>query len=299
MRYREHPPHPALAPYVECFWSASDPEAVAGTVETIFPDGCPEWIFHLDAPYRSAGSGPGTQPRSFLVGTTTGPTSIETTGAVSTFSVRFRPAGVSAFHGVALSELADAAATSEELWDGLGRRIEDAVRGARDDRSRRQAVEVFLLSRLRPDRPARRNLDAAVAIILAARGAVSIAALASRLGTGRRRLERTFAAGVGVPPKTLARVARFQNALRRSSGAPPRWAEIAAECGYADQAHLIREFREFSGETPAGWDSARGDLAPHFLDPERLDRMFEPDVAFVQDGGGESDLPSPAQGGQR
>jgi AraC-like DNA-binding protein len=298
MRYREYAPHPALSPYVECFWSARDPEAVAGAVETILPDGCPEWIFHLDAPYRSAGPEPGAQPRSFLAGTTTGPISIETTGAVSTFGVRFRPAGVSAFHGVPLSELADAAATSEELWDGQGRRIEDAVRSAPDGRSRRHAVEVFLLSRLRPDRPARGNLDSAVAMILAARGAVSIAALADRLGTGRRRLERAFAAGVGVPPKTLARLARFQNALRRASGAPPRWAEVAAECGYADQAHLIREFREFSGETPGGLDAARGDLAPHFVDPERLDRMFESDVAFVQDGVGEFDLPSSARGGK-
>src|SRR5262245_36071535 len=280
MKYREWAPHPALAPWVECFWSAADSGADAGARETVLPDGCPEWIFHLEAPYRSVeAESLAPQPPSFVVGTTTGPFAIETTGPVSTFGVRFRPGGVSVFLPLPVSELTDLAAETADLWAADGRRVEEQVREAPDAPSRSAAIERFLLTRSRPDRAARRGVDAAVALILGGRGAVPIEEVAGRIGKSRRQLERAFSEGVGVSPKTLARLARFQNVLRRAGRGSPRWAELAAECGYADQAHLIREFKEFAGEPPAGLDTARGDLAPHFVDPGRLDRMLGSDVA--------------------
>src|SRR5262245_57799090 len=256
MKYREWAPHPALAPWVECFWSAADSGADAGARETVLPDGCPEWIFHLEAPYRSVeAESLAPQPPSFVVGTTTGPFAIETTGPVSTFGVRFRPGGVSVFLPLPASELTDFAAATGDLWNAEGRRVEEEVREAPDPGSRRAAIERFLLARIRPDRPARRGVDAAVAMILGGRGAVSIASVAGRIGKSRRQLERAFSESVGVSPKTLARLARFQNVLRLAGRRAPRWAQLAAECGYADQAHLIREFKEFSGETPADHDA--------------------------------------------
>jgi AraC-like DNA-binding protein len=301
MKYREWAPHPALSPWVECFWSAADSGAEAGARETVLPDGCPEWIFHLEAPYRSvAREGLADQLPSFVVGTTTGPLAIETTGPISTFGVRFRPGGVSVFLPLPVSELRDVAVATEDLWNADGRRVEDQVREAPDSGSRRATIERFLLARARPERAARRGVDAAVALILGGRGAVSIAEVAGRIGKSRRQLERAFSEAVGVSPKTLARLARFQNVLRRSGRGRPRWAQLAAECGYADQAHLIREFQEFAGESPAGLDTSLGDLAPHFVDPERLDRMLGSDVAFLQDAGASPPLLSASrEGGQR
>jgi AraC-like DNA-binding protein len=60
-----------------------------------------------------------------------------------------------------------------------------------------------------------------------------------------------FRQQVGLPPKTAARLIRFDAVWRRLADRPPaRWDQIAAECGYADQAHLIRDFRQFTGATP-------------------------------------------------
>jgi len=70
----------------------------------------------------------------------------------------------------------------------------------------------------------------------------------SHAGVSARHLERVFFARVGLGPKAFARIVRFQNVLRSSL---PDWAAIAADCGYTDQAHLIHEFREFTGQTPA------------------------------------------------
>ncbi len=125
--------------------------------------------------------------------------------------------------------------------------------------------------------------------MLAGRGRRPVAEIARRAGWGRRQLERAFRSGVGVTPKTLSRVIRFQNLLRlagRDAGAS--WADLAARCGYADQAHLAREFRELAGVTPASGQAASGELGRHFVAPERIDALLSgrvrADDAFVQDG---------------
>jgi AraC-like DNA-binding protein len=99
-------------------------------------------------------------------------------------------------------------------------------------------------------------------------GRVSVASLADRLGWSRRHLSATLHREIGLPPKTLARVLRFERAfgvLGADAGSaasdagrpavldhagPTGWAAVAAACGYADQAHLIREFQAFAGATP-------------------------------------------------
>jgi AraC-like DNA-binding protein len=83
-------------------------------------------------------------------------------------------------------------------------------------------------------------------------GRLDIAALATELGWSRRHLATMFRREAGLTPKAMARVMRFQRAyarletVRRDGG----WASVAADCGFYDQAHLIRDFREFAGRTP-------------------------------------------------
>ena len=82
-----------------------------------------------------------------------------------------------------------------------------------------------------------------------------IADITATLGWSRKRLVAGFREQVGVPPKTLGRVLRFHHALELLSGTGGPAAEIAAACGYADQAHMIREFRAVSGLTPGAMAS--------------------------------------------
>lgn len=100
-------------------------------------------------------------------------------------------------------------------------------------------------------------VHAALDLLQRAHGARSIAQIAQTLRVSARHLERGFAREVGLSPKTLARVLRFQRAFQWLA-APARRpaAEIALACGYYDQSHLIRDFRQFAGSTPL-----RGDVA--------------------------------------
>jgi AraC-like DNA-binding protein len=78
-----------------------------------------------------------------------------------------------------------------------------------------------------------------------------VARLAEQLGWSRKSLAARFAEEVGLPPKTVARIARFERARTLAEGpSRPDWARVALDCGYYDQSHLINEFRSFTGRTP-------------------------------------------------
>src|SRR5207245_3233041 len=127
------------------------------------------------------------------------------------------------------------------------------------------------LTRLDADR----HVALAVHDLIRTRGRASVTAIARRTGSTPRHLQRRFAARVGVTPKTLARILRFQNTLRHRAAQGGRdWLRIAIDCGYTDQSHLIRDYAEFSGETPVGLRAAEGELSAYFTPPQRLAALF-------------------------
>ena len=286
MKYGEHRPVPALADRVECFWFAEDPAAGEGTPERVLPDGCIEWIFHLGSAYFEVSSGwKHLQPASFVVGPTVRPITIAASGPVATLGVRFRPGGARGLLPP-LSEFAEAFPTPREIWGAGAGTIEEEVADTSDARSRIAALERFLSKRRGQAKPGTPRLSAAIGLILSSRGRASISRIARRLGCSPRQLEREFGAGVGLTPKELSRIIRCQNLLRLAGRRPDSsWADLAARCGYADQAHLVREFKAFSGATPTTREQTHGALARYFIDPARIDALLSP-VAFLQDGAG-------------
>ena len=81
-----------------------------------------------------------------------------------------------------------------------------------------------------------------------------IGEVAADVGWSRKHLITKFVQQIGLKPKTVARLIRFQRVLARAErGGAVGWSRLAYETGYADQPHLIREFREFAGTTPAGF----------------------------------------------
>lgn len=103
---------------------------------------------------------------------------------------------------------------------------------------------------------------------------VGIGRLAALCGVERRTLERLFRDSVGFSPKRLCRIVRFQRVLREVRLRPQAWVDIAVRCGYFDQAHLIRDFRELSGDSPAVFLRDEPALSRCFTSPERLSRFF-------------------------
>jgi AraC-like DNA-binding protein len=259
VRYAEYLPSPSLREFVRCYWIV---EAPACTVdeppERIVPDGCSELIVHHGDPYsRLDPSGrPLPQRRALFAGQIEGPLLLRPTGAAGMFAVRFQPAGAAAFVDLPLCELRGRIVELSALWTNAGE-LEERLREADGDADRVAIVERALVARLALADPRTGAVDAAVRRIVDSRGQEPVDRLARRLGVGRRRLERGFRELVGLPPKRLARIVRFQTALQLAESGGHRWAQLALQCGFADQAHLIRDFRAFAGLSPARYLAER------------------------------------------
>lgn len=191
---------------------------------------------------------------SFAAGLFAGPVIIDSFGNAECVQVNFTPLGAARFFGLPMSELADAMVTLDDLGDRaldeLRRRLADEHGPAR----RLDLVEAFVLARIRAGRPPSADSAWAYRRIVENNGNVRIAGLADEIGCSRKHLVARFRRDVGLPPKTVARMARFQGALSFSARETTSdWADVAAACGYADQAHLTREFTAFAGVSPTVW----------------------------------------------
>jgi AraC-like DNA-binding protein len=174
------------------------------------------------------------------------------------------PAGSRALLGVPASALVRTLLPLRELLGPGTDRMYDEVAGAATWAERYDALDRHLLARagsLAGTTPVRAELRHAWAA-LEQRDDVHVAEVAAELGWSRRHLTTAFTGEFGLRPKQLARVARFQRA--RALLPQTGLARVSAEAGYADQAHLTREWRELSGYTPTEWMRAE---FPFLQDP--------------------------------
>src|SRR5205823_6156439 len=183
-------------------------------------------------------------------------------GRVDLFGVRFRPGAALAFLDAPLDELRDRDVPLDALWGSVAAALEDAL-GTVPVAERVRHAERILAARLARAGAAAAGREAdivarAVALMRRSRGGAGVRDVAAALGTGERWLERAFDRQVGYGPKMLARVVRLQYAVRLvQHGSPRPWTAVAYDAGYADQAHLVREFRALAGLTPAAYAAER------------------------------------------
>jgi AraC-like DNA-binding protein len=187
---------------------------------------------------------------------------------------RFTPIGAHLFLGLPMHLIANDAIDLEQLDPALARVVMQRVAGARTWTDRFTAMESLIAERVANARVPG-SIAGAWRRLVAADGRIALGSLVAEADCSHRTLIARFRASVGFPPKTMARLLRFNRVVRSLDGltgaragepagkpyleasrfetrAPSAipWAEVAADCGYVDQAHLIKEFREFTGRTP-------------------------------------------------
>ncbi|MDJ0942758.1 MAG: helix-turn-helix domain-containing protein [Kiloniellales bacterium] len=218
--------------------------------------------------------------RSFLAGLHEVPSLVGSAGRALCMQVDFTPIGAWRFLRMDLQDLAGQVVDLEPLLGPLAAQLEARLEAAADWPERFALLVKVLSERILPAPNEAPLVEAAHRTIEASGGRIPIGALAAGLGCSRKHLATVFRRHIGVAPKSFARVLRFECALRTlRAGRAPSLAALAADCGYADQAHFNRDFRAFAGESP------RALLARCLTDGTGIlaDRRWAGSVTEVQD----------------
>jgi AraC-like DNA-binding protein len=181
---------------------------------------------------------------------------IEHTGEMSGVQVDLSPLATRMIFRVSMCSLAREVVALEDLLGSEVCLLEERLIEAATWEERFDLVEDMLRAKLREAQPPPPDIDWAWRRLVASHGRLRVAELATELGCSRKHLAARFREHVGLPPKVVARMLRF----RRASdliGTGVSIAQIAAICGYYDQAHLDRDFRDFAGTTPTAYLTER------------------------------------------
>ncbi|MCY1016102.1 DUF6597 domain-containing transcriptional factor [Pyxidicoccus sp. MSG2] len=254
--YRPKAPLDALVDY---FWVSGNYVAQAPR-ERVLPSGSQALVVHLgETPVRvysgehttEAADAPGAllcgaRSSPLIIGTTLGPT----------VGVHFKPGGAHPFFGVPANAVAEQTVALDALWGASAHSLRERLMETSSPLERVQLLEEYLLHRLRrsfePGPALRASLEAFEEPDL-----TSVAEVNRRTGLSPKRLLALFREEVGLSPKTFWRVRRFRAALRDLDLGSLRGAALAAEHGYCDQAHFLREFRSLAGSSPREYLAAR------------------------------------------
>ena len=209
--------------------------------------------------------------QSFAAGLHAAPARVRDEGTTRVLHAFLTPLGARTLLGVPAEALARRVVALSDLLGARARELEERLADALDWPSRFAVLDDVLARKLEPVAPApevawawRRLVDA--------KGTLAVDSLARELGWSRRHLAERFRCEVGLPPKVAARVLRWEHAcaLLARPGSRPTLAGVAADCGYADQSHMTREWVALSGKTPRAW---LADELP-FLQDYELDELL-------------------------
>lgn len=270
-------PRAELRRFIEHYWFVTSHEGPVDLRVNAFVDGRADLVFNFGAPYtREIIGGASTHHTdSNFDAQRLVPICIVQKGLVRIAGVRFKLGGAGPFTRESLQTFTNETPRPEVVLGDDARALEEALRTAEDVDESAALLDQFFVSRLSLD-DGYESFARALAAMSEAHGGVTVEELAQREEVSVRQIERLFAKHLGIAPKTVTTVLRFQRALKalmRDPGCP--LAEVAATAGYFDQAHFIKDFKRMSGGVPRGY---RG-----YYPPEGPDDFAPNVVVFLQD----------------
>lgn len=242
-----------LANFVKCYWTLESSIEDTPKRNTIIPDGTMKLIFHYgDLYWHHPENGKSfLQPRCFLIGQLTKPYIVEPVGKTGTFVVRFHPNGFSPFTNIPIKEMENKPIDFKQLFGKKGERLGEEILNAETTSQRINLAETFLIELLKTKEVKDRIINSTIEIISKYKGQLSVNELSNQVNLSRRILARKFSSNIGLSPKQLSKIVRLQTSLKSLlQKDKTKLTDLAYENEYFDQAHFIKEFKEFTGITP-------------------------------------------------
>lgn len=253
MNHQIFEPNSDLATFVKCYWTLESPHEKTPKKNTIVPDGCMKMIFHYGDLYKHYPENASGffLPRCFVIGQLTRPYEVEPTGETGIFFVCFHPNGFLPFATFPIKEMENTAVPLEKLFGQDGEAIAQKILNANSTSERISLIETFLFNRLTDTATVDYIVQSTIETILTANGQLSVDELSRKNNINRRQLVRKFSSSIGLSPKQLSKTIRLQATLKILLNRKiTSLTGLAYESEYYDQAHFIKDFKEFTGLTP-------------------------------------------------
>lgn len=271
MHVRRFQVDPLLAPYIssirmfhtEVGWSAND-------IRTVVPQGRLKLITPLKGSMRSRVDRQSVEhPEAciMVIGAMERPVVISS-GPITSLSVEFRPGMAYRFLGVSMKELLNAMHPLSAVLGCIGEELQQQIEETPLIEDNIRLIQRFLAQRLHILANGDPLIDAAVSLIQSARGSLPVKTVCQELGYSKQYLERKFREQVGLSPKMFSRILRFQSVYDHwmmQSASKISWQEYSEL--YYDQAHFVREFKQFTGFSPLEYTQQANELMQAFYQP--------------------------------
>ena len=253
MKYLEFDITEQLKDYVQLIWLAeSEYENDYYPREKILPDGIVEIVFHFEEPfftYNYLGEKI-KQPKSFAISQMRRYIEIESNGRIGFISVRFFPWGAYHFFDLPIRKFLDDTIDATSLW---GEEHESMLNqlGKVCNEEKVKLIQEYLYKCLLKHKKDVEKIDESIKLIRNTKGHYSIDLLCENTGLSYKQLERKFLSTIGTTPKSFSRTTRFLNLCHNLKLYENNTlSQLTAECGYYDQSHFIKDFKDFTSFTP-------------------------------------------------
>lgn len=252
----EYKPGKNLRPFVEVYWEGIfDTDESSHLSMQVIPNGCVELIIHLSSRHCDLFNGDewSYSPPSMIIGLFTKTYEVRFKTKVRVFAIRFKPEGIYNIFGVPASAFNG---RYEDFSLVLGHEFRDFSQRLKEEHSVANMISRtndHLTKNLIRDQIGFNYVNQAAELIRQTKG-IRIDELSSQVFISQRQLEREFKEKVGISPKQYLRITRLNEVHRLIAGNHSvNFSQVAYHCGYSDQAHFIRDFKNITGEIPTSY----------------------------------------------
>jgi AraC-like DNA-binding protein len=260
LRYREASPGAVLDEYVQCFAEFAVDGVRDPFEHRIMPDGCCH-ISYVRGPHDRLGA-------VSIVGPRMGPLVVPMAGGQLCWDLKLRPGAFEPLLRLPVEEVVGRVVRASEALPSVHAALQSDLAAGESAEDAWRVFAEAILTWLPGAAPVDPPVARAVRLIEESDGGIAVHELAEAVRFSERQLQRRFRAAVGLTPKQFARIRRFRSCVHNMiSESPEAWGMIAIRHGYADQAHLTREFAELSGLPPTELETyiqtiEHGDVSP-------------------------------------
>ena len=255
VQIRDFVPAAALRPYVLQYWEGTFNGMPSAVLEQkVLPSGYIELVLHLSEARceLKVQSGWETSAAFSLVGFWTTPFLLQFRDKVQTFAIRFKPEAVYFIFGIPAAEFINCSANLEDTFGSCFTSFCYQIEALKTVEERIQLTDTYLLNRLKKAQNRESYVQRAAELIRHQGGETTVESLSQEVCISTRQLEREFKNKLGLSPKSYMRIARLNKVMELlNQKSFKSLAQLSYYCGYADQAHFIREFKQLTGELPS------------------------------------------------